>query len=76
VIRNLLSTEILIVEKISNEEARQLEKKLELSELALQKFLSSQINLSDYLETLEMCQIDIDDYLLTIENNLSLVGIQ
>ena len=75
-IRNLLSTEILIVEKISNEEARQLEKKLELSELALQKFLSSQINLSDYLETLEMCQIDIDDYLLTIENNLSLVGIQ
>jgi len=76
VIRNLLSTEILIVEKISNEEARQLEKKLELSELALQKFLSSQINLSDYLETLEMCQIDIDDYLLTVENNLSLVGIQ
>lgn len=75
-IRNLLSTEILIVEKISNEEARQLEKKLELSELALQKFLSSQINLSDYLETLEMCQIDIDDYLLTVENNLSLVGIQ
>jgi hypothetical protein len=74
-IQNLLSTEIVIVEKISDEEARQLEKQLELSELALKRFLKSEINFSDYLEIMKMCQINIDDYLIVVQNNLSAIGI-
>lgn len=73
-IKNLLSTQIVIVEKISDRDARQLEKQLQLSELALQKFLSSEINFSDYLEMMEMCQIDVDEYLLIVQDNLSAIG--
>lgn len=73
-IEKLLSTEIVIVQKISNEKARQLEKQLQLSELALKKFLSADITFSEFLEIMEMCEIDIDDYLNTIENNLSAIG--
>ena len=73
-IQNLLSTEIVIVEKISDKEARQLEKQLQLSELALKRFLSADITFSEYLEIMEMCEVDIDDYLVTVENNLSAIG--
>jgi hypothetical protein len=74
-IQNLLSTEILIVGKISDEEAKHLEKQLQASELALQKFLSSEISFSDYLEIMELCGVNIDEYMLQVENNLSIVGI-
>ena len=72
--KSLLSTQIVIVGKISEEEARHLEKQLQASELALQQFLSNQINFADYLDILELCGVNIDDYLINIEKNISAIN--
>lgn len=73
-IEQVLSTEIVIVDRICEEEARHLQKQLETSELALQKFLSNQITFTDYLEILELCGVNIDNYLVNIENSLLEAG--
>ncbi|MEH1810885.1 MAG: hypothetical protein V7K26_00090 [Nostoc sp.] len=72
--QRLLSTQIVIVGKISNEEARHLEDKLQVSELALQRFIANQISFADYLDIMELCDIDIDDYLINVERNISTLG--
>lgn len=72
-LQNLLSTEIQLVDNISANEAMHLVKQLEASELAREKFLKNEISFSDYCEILELCDIDIDDYLLNLEENLQVV---
>lgn len=55
--------------KISQEEIKNLVKREEVASLALKRFLAAQISFRDYLEILELCKVDIDDYLETVENN-------
>lgn len=74
-LQHLLSTEIQLVDKISANEAMHLVKQLEASELALEKFLKNEISFSVYCEILELCDIDIDDYLINLEENLLDFGV-
>lgn len=73
--KSLLSTQIVVVGKISEEEARHLEQKLQVSEFALQRFIANEISFADYLDIMELCDINIDDYLINIEENFSAIGI-
>lgn len=73
--QSLLSTQIVIVGKISEEEARHLEQRLQVSELALQRFLANKISFADYLDMIELCDINIDDYLINVEKNISAIGL-
>lgn len=74
-LQNLLSTEILVCEQINHSDAEHLIKSLEASELALQKFLAQEISFADYCEILELCGVTMDEYLINLESNLSIIGI-
>ncbi|MCC5640539.1 hypothetical protein LC593_32865 [Nostoc sp. CHAB 5844] len=71
----LLETEIQVNHQISFDEANDLVRKLEVANLARDKFLAGQISLSDYCDILEMCDVNLDDYLISVESNLNNFGL-
>jgi hypothetical protein len=75
--QEVLKTEIIIPagETLSREECDYLVLKEEVATLARDKFAQGLISYEDYLDILETCDINIDDYLVTIENNLHELGI-
>jgi hypothetical protein len=58
--------------KMSQDEMNYLVKREEVSSLALDRFLNNQISWSDYLDVLEICDVDMDDYLQTMDDNFAL----
>jgi hypothetical protein len=69
-LNQILELEIQIASPMETEESQYLIKQLETAELAKDKFLKNQISFQDYIDILEVCNIDIDDYLITLEDNL------
>jgi hypothetical protein len=69
-ISQILELEIQIASPMKSEESQYLIKQLETAELAKDKFLKNQISFQDYIDILEVCNIDIDDYLINLEDNL------
>jgi hypothetical protein len=69
-INQILELEIKIVAPMETEESQYLIRQLETAELAKDKFLKNQISFQDYIDILEVCDIDIDNYLITLEDNL------
>ncbi len=72
---DLIKCEIFLVPKVSQEEISDLIKREEITELANTRFAKGEISFQDYIDCLEAAAVDIDDFLLTVENNLSRVGI-
>lgn len=72
-LENLLRVGINLSTKISKDQLNQLIKKEAIACLALKRFLAMEISLSDYLEILELCHVDIDNYLQTVDDNCVLV---
>ncbi len=70
----ILQPEINLIHPVCLQEANHLCKQLELAQLATDKFVGCEISFSDFLELMELAEVNIDDYLLTIENNLLEVG--
>ncbi|MEH2244596.1 hypothetical protein [Nostoc sp.] len=56
---------------MSYAESLKLIEQLECAELAQQRFIEGVISFEDYLDILELCEVDIDDYLITVEDNLA-----
>lgn len=73
-LENLLGVEI-ITHNPSPQEIDVLVKQEEAAKLGLDKFLAQKITFEEYLEVLELAGLNIDDYLLNLENNLNEVGI-
>lgn len=73
-IEAILQPEIILMRPVCNEESIYLIKQLEVAQLATNKFTKGEISFSDFLELMELAEVNIDDYLLTIENNLLEVG--
>lgn len=73
-IEDLLTVEIYLGTP-TQDEIEYLVKAEEACRLALDKFLAQQISLQDYFDILQLAGVNIDDYLLTLENNLIAVGI-
>ena len=59
--------------KMTQEEINYLVKQQEVSSLALDRFLGDQISWNDYLDVLEVCNVDVDDYLQTMDDNFALI---
>lgn len=74
-IDELLSVEILLVPHTSSDEISNLIKREEIISLANTRFIEGKISFQDYIDCLEVAGVCIDDYLLTVENNLTTVGI-
>lgn len=45
----------------------------ETATLALERFLAQEITLQDYADILDVCGIDIDEYLQTVDDNCALI---
>jgi hypothetical protein len=69
-LNQILELEIKIASPMDTSQCQYLIKQLETAELAKDKFLKNQISFQDYIDILEVCNIDIDDYLINLEDNL------
>ena len=74
-ISDLIKCEIVLVPHVSQEEISNLIKREEITNLANTRFAKGEISFQDYIDCLEVAGVCIDDYLLTIENNLTTAGL-
>lgn len=64
---------LLPTRKLSMDEINYLIKREEVASLALQRLLALEISWSDYLDLLEACNVDVDEYLDDIEHNCQII---
>lgn len=74
-ISDILSLTIVTTQGMSADESLMLIKQLECAELAKQRFIEGLISFEDYLDILSLCNVNIDDYLVTVEGNLVIAGV-
>ncbi len=70
----IIGIEIPLFPQITDEEIKLRIEQEEAAYLGKIAFIKGKISLEEYLDILEMCEVDIDDFLLTLENNLVIVG--
>lgn len=75
-IEAILQPEIFLVNQVCSEEAAHLIKQLEVAKLATDKFIKAEINFDDFLELMKLSGVNIDEYLLVVEENLLSIGIK
>ncbi len=71
----ILQPQIILSHPICLGEANYLCKQLEVAQLATDKFVAGELSYADFLECLELAEVDIDKYLLIVDSNLSELGI-
>lgn len=71
---DLLGVEI-ITQCPSKEELEHLIKQEEGARLALDAFLSRRISLEDYCDILELCGVNMDEYIINLQSNIQATGI-
>jgi hypothetical protein len=74
-LNDILGLTIMTTQGMSEDESLMLIEKLECAELAQQHFINGSISFEDYLDILGLCGVDIDDYLLKVEENLVIAEI-
>jgi hypothetical protein len=74
-ISDLIKCEIFLATQASQEEISDLIKREEIAHLANARFTKGEISFQDYIDCLEVAEVCIDDYLLTVENNLTTAGL-
>ena len=70
-----LSTQIITPHAICGDEAAYLIKQLETAQLALKRFMEGVINFADYCDILQLCDVNVDDFLINVEQNLAVDGL-
>jgi hypothetical protein len=73
-IRSLIGVEIPLFPEICDQEIEKRIEQEEAANLALTCFVAGKISLSDYLDILEMCEVEMDDFISNAENNLIILG--
>lgn len=74
-LQQYLSTQIVTSHVTCEHEAAYLIKQLEAAQLALTRFLEGSIQFSDYCDILQLCDVNVDDFLINVEQNLSVDGL-
>ncbi|HLO88876.1 MAG TPA: hypothetical protein VK203_28265 [Nostocaceae cyanobacterium] len=75
IITDILGVEIPLHPEMCQDEINTRIEQEEAAYLGKIAFLKGKITLEEYLDILEMCEVDMDDYLLNLEGNLKTVGI-
>lgn len=70
-----LSTQIIAPHVICEDEAAYLIKQLETAQLALTRFVEGVIDFADYCDILQLCGVNVDDFLIGVEQNLTTDGL-
>ncbi len=70
-IDDILGLELITAPSLCREEINYLIKQMECAELAKSAFICGELSLSDYCDILHLCNINVDQYLLIVEENLT-----
>ncbi|PHJ62792.1 hypothetical protein VF14_26875 [Nostoc linckia z18] len=74
-INEILGLQIITTPGMSLEECSYLIKQLECANLAKIQFAQGKLSLEDFCDILELCGVNVDEYLLQVEANLTTAGI-
>ncbi|MBD2516860.1 hypothetical protein H6G93_17915 [Nostoc sp. FACHB-973] len=74
-IEGIIGVEIPLYPQMTEDEITLRLEQEEAAQLGLTCFLKGQITLEEYMDILEMCEVDMDAYCLNLEQNLSDVGL-
>lgn len=70
-IHEITGLQLITTPHVSREELNYLIQQMECAELARIAFVRGELSLSDYCDILQLCNINVDQYLLTVEENLT-----
>ncbi|MTJ56021.1 hypothetical protein FJR38_26910 [Anabaena sp. UHCC 0253] len=71
---DVLGIHIITTSNLSDDEISDLIRREELANLAKDSFLKSKISFQDFLDCLELAQVNIDDFLICANDNAHAVG--
>lgn len=71
----IIGVEIPLFPQMTEDEIQLRLEQEEAAYLGKIAYLTGQITLEEYLDILEMCEVNMDGYLLNLEENLSEVGL-
>jgi len=71
----ILSLEIFVAPNLESAEIQHLIKQLECAELAQTNFIKGKLTFADYCDILQLCNVNIDRYLIQVEENLHEIGL-
>lgn len=74
-INEILNLQVITAPGTTIQESKHLIKQLECAELAKTAFIRGELSFQDYCDILQLCGVNVDEYLLQIEANLNLAGI-
>lgn len=74
-LNQLLGVEIPLYSEISEDEIQLRCDQEEAAYLGKMDYLKGQITLEDYFDILELCEVDMDGFLLNLEENLTEAGL-
>ncbi|MBD2388445.1 hypothetical protein [Cylindrospermum sp. FACHB-282] len=72
---DLIKIEIPLFSEMTDDEVKLRIEQEEIAYLARQAFLKGSIPLEDYFDVLEAVEVDMDDYVTTLESGLVVVGV-
>jgi hypothetical protein len=74
-LKQILATQILTPNAVCINEAAYLIKQYDTAQLALQRFIEGVIDFADYCDILQLCEVNVDDFLINVEQNLEVDGL-
>jgi hypothetical protein len=73
-LNEILELQIITTPGMSIEECQHLIQKLECANLAKESLIEGNLSLEDYCDILGLCEVNVDEYLINIEDNLTVAG--
>ncbi|MGB3641147.1 MAG: hypothetical protein WBA39_26740 [Rivularia sp. (in: cyanobacteria)] len=70
-IDEITGLQLITTPHVCREELNYLIQQMECAELARIAFIGGELSLSDYCDILQLCNINVDQYLLIVEENLT-----
>jgi len=70
----IIGVEIPLFPELEDDEISRRIEQEEAATLAMDCFLKGKISVSDYLDILELCEVEMDAYCQNLESNLIIVG--
>lgn len=74
-IEQLIGVEIPLFPELEDDEIAKRIEQEEAANLAMNCFLNGKISFQDYLDILELCEVEMDSYCDNLDSNLIMLGV-
>lgn len=74
-IEGIIGVEIPLYPQMTEDEIKLRLEQEEAAQLAMKCFCDGSITLEEYMDVLEMCEVNMDSYCLNLEQNLNATGL-